>query len=98
MPPKAFRPPLEYYKILISHVSQNTIFSERNKKHCFIVQRTTLHDEGIEDYKENNYTWNLYDIMVEAGVSLTRGVSTADTGSTASSMTGGCRRWGSTRR
>ena len=46
-------------------------FLKETKNTVFVVQRTTLHDEGIEDYKENNYTWNLYDIMVEAGVSLT---------------------------
>ena len=50
---------------------KHCFFLKETKNTIFVVQRTTLHDEEIEDYKENNYTWNLYDIMVEARVSLT---------------------------
>jgi hypothetical protein len=71
MPPKAFRQHLLNTIRSEFRMFHKTLFFKETKNTAFVVQRTTLHDERLDDYKENNYTWNLYDIMVEAGVSLT---------------------------
>ena len=36
--------------------AKHCFFLKETKNTIFVVQRTTLHDEEIEDYKENNYT------------------------------------------